>query len=44
MAKQKKEKTNKEKFNDWYKKLGGIYYAQNERMLLAYERIIEYEK
>lgn len=46
MKKEKKQekKTNVEKFNEWYKKLGGIYYCQNERMCLAYEKIIEYDK
>ena len=31
----------KEKFNEWLKKIGNIYYSDNERMCKAYERIIE---
>ena len=28
-----------EKFNEWMLKIGNLYYAQNQRMLNAYNRI-----
>lgn len=30
---------NKEKFNEWLRKIGNIYFADNEQMCNAYERI-----
>lgn len=36
----KKQKTEVEKFNDWMKKkVKSVFYADNERMCRAYERI-----
>lgn len=32
---------NKEKFNEWMKRIGNIYYHDNERMCNAYEKIVE---
>lgn len=35
--------TNKDRFNDWMKnKVKSVFYSDNERMLNAYNRIIEY--
>lgn len=33
----------KEKFNEWMKKMCNIYYSDNEQMCNAYNRIIENE-
>ena len=30
---------NKEKFDNWMRKMGNIYYSDNEKMCKAYERI-----
>ena len=30
---------NKEKFNNWMRKMGNIYYSGNDKMYKAYERI-----
>lgn len=40
--KQKKKKSEVEKFNEWMKKrVKSVFYSDNERMCNAYERIIE---
>ena len=30
---------NKEKFDNWMRKMGNVYYSDNEKMCKAYERI-----
>ena len=37
-----KPTTEKERFNEWMKKIKNIYYYDNEKMRKAYERIIEF--
>ena len=37
-----KQTTEKERFNEWMKKIKNIYYSDNEKMCKAYERIIEF--
>ena len=33
-----------QKFNEWMAKIGNIYYANNELMSQAYDKIEQYEK
>lgn len=35
--------TNKEKFNEWMKNMKNKFYSDNEQMLNAYNRIIEFK-
>lgn len=41
VLKKKIKMKNKEKFNEWMKRIGNIYYHDNERMCNAYEKIVE---
>jgi len=34
--------TNREKFNEWMRKIHNVFYHDNEQMNAAYKRIIEY--
>ena len=34
----------REKFNEWMASIGNIYYANNEMMDRAFEKIDQYEK
>ncbi len=34
----------REKFNEWMASIGNIYYADNEMMDRAFEKIDQYEK
>lgn len=34
--------TNKEKFNEWMFKMKNKYYSDNEKMVNAYNRIVEF--
>jgi|TARA_B110000908_G_scaffold65728_1_gene79619 hypothetical protein len=34
----------KEKFNEWMASIGNVYYANNEMMDRAFEKIDQYEK